>query len=149
MPHIKTDIREEHRIAVAGIERKTGPVVDDDLVELMKPLGEKPVEVDDHGISFSGLVISRLDQDALKRNPVHAVPLHKLGTPPGKIADLGIDIRDLLRRRELPVAHPDIRIFLITFSRVHQNIRFFGFGQEPESFLLFQQLLHAGISHTA
>ena len=82
-------------------------MVDHYLVELMKPLREKPVEIDDQRVSFAGLIISRLDENALERNAVKAFPLHQLSAPPGELADLGINISDFLWRDESLIANPD------------------------------------------
>jgi hypothetical protein len=62
---IEPDIREENRIPMARIERKTGPMIDHDLVEFMKPLGEKSIKIDDHRVSLSRLIIPRFDEHTL------------------------------------------------------------------------------------
>jgi hypothetical protein len=94
---IESDIREEHRIPIARIEWKTRTMIDDDLVELMEPLGEETIKIYDHRISFSLFVIARLDEDSLKRHAIDTPPLHEFGVTPGKFFDLRIRICDFVR----------------------------------------------------
>ena len=133
------DVRQKDGVAVAGINREAGPMIDHDLVEVVQTVGRNLVIIDQDGIAASGLVAAGLDQDALKRPAVVARPLHQLGLPPGEFADLGIRLGDLAGRTEGGVGRPEIGKLPVILAGEQDRPAVFRPSLEGEVLAVFQE----------
>ncbi len=112
----------------------------------MQPLAEEAVEVGEHRVALPLLVVARLDDDALQRDPVVGGPFHQHRIAPSELVQPGVYLGDLVGVSEPEIAHPQVGELVVVLAGEQQPIGVLRLRHEPVLLLLGEQRLQVRCS---
>jgi hypothetical protein len=100
----------------------------------MQSLRHELIEVDDHRVAPSRLVVARLDQNTLQRGSIEASPFDELRLAPCEFGELRVGVADSSSVIEHRIPHPEVRVLRVRFLGIENAFGSSCFGEKPKAF---------------
>ena len=138
------DVRAQEDVAVADIAREIDVRPGRRRIVAVQAHGLGLVDIDHEGVFFRRVEVLGLDDDGRKDLAVGVGVFDELGLAPVVPGLLGIGAADLLRRREVRAAHPEVREFVEALLGENIDVRVLGFQEAAELLVQHDDLGRVG-----